>query len=710
MCAAHPRPGPALDGLWAVVLAYGPREYGAVVARLLAEGLPEAQIMVVHNPRRPGEAALADHPRGIRVVRMDVNGGYAIAMNAGMRAARDAGASRVLLLTHDAAMNDGALAELADTARRAPRPGICGPCLRWSDEEWGVYRTAYGGWWTPGGRVGHHDDGPLPLAPAVDGLAACDWVDGAVMLVDIAVLEATGGLDEGFFLYFEETEFCLRAGRAGFSVTCATEAVFEQSTGALSRPGAYGYLSVRNGLEFTRRLAGPRAVPGAIARALSGLPLLRCVRPSHGAQQRRLHRRLAFGSLAGLLAFLAGHRGAPPRWLPGQGDVRSGGGRGLLARLGLGLLTALTLGACGELDRPEGAVLFGPAGPPTANCSADRNQAADARKAQVGRDLILGLDVGLQFETSAESRCALANLAQGTGASLLREDFDWDAIEPSPGAFDWSGPDAIVRTAAQRGMTVLPIVGGGRPSWAGVDDGNALGRFVGAAARRYAPDGPFFSRSDTPDGPGIVWWELLNEPFEVSNPDYLPSDRYARLVAQAAPVIRADAPGVRLLLAGEAQYETPDEFRQDWTAELLDAVPDLGSAFDGVAVHPYGGEPAPYDAAKGRAQPGRLERVRQTLVERGLADKPLWVTEIGWSTCTGDEVCVTRAEQGAFLDEFLELARTRWKGYVRVVVPYQLRENAMGRRPADKLRFFGLLDGEFRAKPALGVFETAARR
>lgn len=384
----------------------------------------------------------------------------------------------------------------------------------------------------------------------------------------------------------------------------------------------------------------------------------------------------------------------------------------------LSLLAALTVGACGGAgqdparpDRPQGAVLFGPGGPPTTGCSADRARAADARAAQVERDLVLGLDVGLRLEASAESRCALANLAQGTGASLLREDFDWVAIEPSPGAFDWSGPDAIVRAAAERGMTVLPIVGGGRPSWAEVDDGNALGRFVGAAARRYAPAGPYFSRGDTPDGPGIVWWELLNEPYEASNPEYVPSGRYARLIAQAAPVIRGAAPGVRLLLSGEAQYETTGgEFRKDWTAELLDAVPELGSAFDGVAVHPYGGEPAPYDPAKRRAQPGRLERVRQTLVERGLADKPLWVTEIGWSTCTGVEVCVTQAEQAAFFDEFLELARTRWKGYVRVVVPYQLRENPVGRRSDDKFRFFGLLDGAFRAKPALGVFEAATRR
>jgi N-acetylglucosaminyl-diphospho-decaprenol L-rhamnosyltransferase len=45
---------------------------------------------------------------------------------------------------------------------------------------------------------------------------ATDWICGASMLLRPAVIRATGGLDENYFLYFEETDFCRRALRAGF--------------------------------------------------------------------------------------------------------------------------------------------------------------------------------------------------------------------------------------------------------------------------------------------------------------------------------------------------------------------------------------------------------------------------------------------------------------------------------------------------------------
>jgi GT2 family glycosyltransferase len=44
-----------------------------------------------------------------------------------------------------------------------------------------------------------------------------DWVPGASMMIRRSVIDTIGGFDEGYFLYFEETDFCLRAKRAGFS-------------------------------------------------------------------------------------------------------------------------------------------------------------------------------------------------------------------------------------------------------------------------------------------------------------------------------------------------------------------------------------------------------------------------------------------------------------------------------------------------------------
>jgi len=66
-----------------------------------------------------------------------------------------------------------------------------------------------------------------------------DWICGASMMIRAAVLEAIGGLDEGYFLYFEETDFCLRARRAGFPTWYVPESrvmhVGGQSTGVTER-------------------------------------------------------------------------------------------------------------------------------------------------------------------------------------------------------------------------------------------------------------------------------------------------------------------------------------------------------------------------------------------------------------------------------------------------------------------------------------------
>jgi GT2 family glycosyltransferase len=53
---------------------------------------------------------------------------------------------------------------------------------------------------------------PEPKQPLI-----VDWMAGASVMVRYPVLEQTGGFDERFFLYFEETDLCLRARRLGWT-------------------------------------------------------------------------------------------------------------------------------------------------------------------------------------------------------------------------------------------------------------------------------------------------------------------------------------------------------------------------------------------------------------------------------------------------------------------------------------------------------------
>jgi hypothetical protein len=83
-----------------------------------------------------------------------------------------------------------------------------------------------------------------------------DFVPGAAMLVRRRVFEDIGLLPEEFFLYFEETDFCVRAARAGWKVAVETRARavhrFVSSDGLPSETLLYYF--VRNRILFGRRL------------------------------------------------------------------------------------------------------------------------------------------------------------------------------------------------------------------------------------------------------------------------------------------------------------------------------------------------------------------------------------------------------------------------------------------------------------------------
>jgi N-acetylglucosaminyl-diphospho-decaprenol L-rhamnosyltransferase len=68
----------------------------------------------------------------------------------------------------------------------------------------------------------------------VDG-ATADWATGAAVLIARRVVDAIGLWDESFFLYSEETEYAMRARRAGFSLRYVTGAEVVHPGGEMSR-------------------------------------------------------------------------------------------------------------------------------------------------------------------------------------------------------------------------------------------------------------------------------------------------------------------------------------------------------------------------------------------------------------------------------------------------------------------------------------------
>lgn len=194
------------------------------------------------------------------VLPLPSNGGFAYGNNAGIRLALKAGppADYVMLLNPDTVVRPCALRALVDFMEAHPAAGIAGSLIE--NPDGGTDRSAHRAP-SPLGEL----DGAARLGvlnrllhrytvspPLRDVAHACDWVSGAAMIVRRKVLEQVGPLDEGYFLYFEEVDFCCRVRDAGWQVWYAPEARILHLEGAATgirtvakRRPAYWYDSRR---------------------------------------------------------------------------------------------------------------------------------------------------------------------------------------------------------------------------------------------------------------------------------------------------------------------------------------------------------------------------------------------------------------------------------------------------------------------------------
>jgi hypothetical protein len=309
------------------------------------------------------------------------------------------------------------------------------------------------------------------------------------------------------------------------------------------------------------------------------------------------------------------------------------------------------------------------------------------------------------------------DLATEVGAGWIREEFSWERIEPSNDQWNFSRYDDVVEEAAKRRLTVLPLLMN-TPDWAGAtwhtvpNDPAEYAEYVGKVTGRYGPGGDFWR--EHPELPQVAptHFEIYNETYlEVFTNNDVNPGRYARLVKAAAIAGRAANPNAKFLIQADTFYTyAPGDYRQ-YIDDMYAAVPDLNKYFDGAAVHPYssGLSPAHYTAGGNtRWQFGRLAEIRERLAAHGGTDKPLWLTEIGWSTCPADDDCVSEDRHADYVRTMFELLRGKYSDYVAGVFLYHMHD--WGPRVADdKEYWFGLTRPDGSKKPAWHALRAAAR-
>ena len=210
-------------------------------------------------------------------------------------------------------------------------------------------------------------------------------------------------------------------------------------------------------------------------------------------------------------------------------------------------------------------------------------------------------------------------------------------------------------------------------------------------------------------GYAIRTFELWNEPYydNGDNGDYNPG-RYARLVRAVGVAAHAADRSAKLLLAAEITGVQVGRRWISWINALYHAVRRLNKYFDGIAIHPYGRDVI-HLSGHGWNQLRRTELIRRAFVRHHAADKPLWITEVGWPTCTDVAAgCVTIDQQAQCLATLMRYANTTWSRYVKGVFVYNYDDYAAD--TSNPENDYGLTSFGHAPKPALSVFRMFARR
>jgi GT2 family glycosyltransferase len=228
-----------------------------MVLRMLAslstpneESAHELELVVVDNNSSDGSVdAIRQEFPAVKLVAQAENRGFPGGVNPGFRAASQ---PLVLLLNSDAETSRGSIEEAARYMAEFPEVGILGPQIvspernpqssAWRDPSlMGMALSALG--LSKFKTLNFERYHERPFAEA----AEVDCVSGCAMMIRRDLLEELGGFDENYFMYFEETDFCVRARGIGQKVHHAPVGEFLHEEGGASKT-----VRLRTFLDFRR--------------------------------------------------------------------------------------------------------------------------------------------------------------------------------------------------------------------------------------------------------------------------------------------------------------------------------------------------------------------------------------------------------------------------------------------------------------------------
>ncbi|MGA1826350.1 MAG: glycosyltransferase family 2 protein [bacterium] len=203
-------------------------------------------VILDNNSEMNDQNVLKEHVPQQDLLFTGINLGYGAGNNIGIKQALENDAQYVWILNPDIRIEKDTLLQLVSVLEDDRRIGAIGPRICYRKEPEKIYSD--GGIVCPekgfqSGHLHYHDTVLNCEARIIDDVG---YVNGSIMLINLSAIKDIGAFREDFFLYFEETEWCLRAKRGGWKLASNT---FTKAYCSASPKGKkYHYYMVRNRL------------------------------------------------------------------------------------------------------------------------------------------------------------------------------------------------------------------------------------------------------------------------------------------------------------------------------------------------------------------------------------------------------------------------------------------------------------------------------
>jgi GT2 family glycosyltransferase len=188
----------------------------ACLASLRMSLYPQNKIIVLDNSSTDGSVeAIHNRFPEVQIISLEENLGYAGNNNVGVELAIKQDADWVFVLNEDTVLDSECISRLIEVGESDPKIGVVGPMVYHYDEP-DIIQSA-------GGMLGPYWESiHLAKNEKYDSQFiephSVEWISGCAIMVKRDAINQVGMIDQRFFYYWEETEWCMRIGKAGWRI------------------------------------------------------------------------------------------------------------------------------------------------------------------------------------------------------------------------------------------------------------------------------------------------------------------------------------------------------------------------------------------------------------------------------------------------------------------------------------------------------------